>query len=121
MTWLLDLVAVLVASLSGRSGLWPATARLVLERDGRRCRSCGKPASVVRIVAHHIDPVHHAPEKELDPDNALALCDPILWRTAGCHLNVGHKDGVGRRGWRYWNPNVVKDAAANLAAAEGRP
>lgn len=99
-----------------RSWKWPAVQRQVLARDGHRCRACGRTAGQVRVVAHHIEPVHERPELELVPANALALCDPPLARKSGCHWRHGHTRHDGKAGWQYWNPDVVADAAAALEA-----
>ena len=64
-----------VARLHGKR--WQATRRRVFERDGWRCRSCGKAA---RLEADHI--IRLEDEPGLDPydeTNIQALC-------RGCHI-----------------------------------
>jgi 5-methylcytosine-specific restriction protein A len=105
MTWLLDLLALLTASLTGRSGLWPALRRAHLAKHPA-CAVCGTRRGV---VPHHIAPVHVEPDRELSPFNLITLCPPH-------HLWVGH---LGE--WRSWNPEVRADAATWRRKIEARP
>ena len=54
---------------------WTALRRRVFERDGYRCRSCGKAG---RLEADHIKPLHKG-GRPYDPANLQTLC-----RT--CHI-----------------------------------
>jgi 5-methylcytosine-specific restriction endonuclease McrA len=105
MTWLLDLLALLTASLTGRSGRWPAVRRSFLAAHPA-CAVCGSRQGV---VPHHVVPVHVDRSKELDPSNLITLCPPH-------HLWIGH---LGR--WSSWNPEVVADAATWRRKIEARP
>ena len=49
---------------------WAAVRRLVLERDGWRCRKCGKAG---RLEADHVKPLHRG-GAPFDPDNLQTLC-----------------------------------------------
>lgn len=49
----------------------------MLTRDGFRCTKCGKAG---KLEAHHIEPVHIAPELAYDVGNGLALC-------RACHID----------------------------------
>jgi len=65
------------------------------------CEVCG---STIQLEVHHIVPFARDPEKELDPDNLITLCensnDGVI-----CHLLFGHLGN-----YQYLNPNVVEDA-----------
>ena len=67
------------------------------------CAVCGN--TIVReLTGHHMKPYHAFPELELDPENILIMC----YNGPGhinCHLVVGHCGN-----WRYYNPNVIRDA-----------
>ena len=58
--------------LKGRAAL--ARRKLILERDGHRCRDCGFPG---RLEIHHVIPLHRGGSDE--EDNLLTLC-------RACHL-----------------------------------
>ena len=64
------------------------------------CRACGTRNN---LNVHHIRPVHLFPLLELAPENMVTLCRDH-------HFVIGHL-----RNWRDWNPNVLDDAAANMA------
>jgi hypothetical protein len=68
-------------------------------RRNPACIVCGNTKN---IVPHHIVPVHQNPERELDPENLVSLCEGD---TFNCHLFFGHL-----RNWSKHNPNVVEDA-----------
>jgi hypothetical protein len=106
---------VVAALARGRSGKWPRVERLVFERDGHRCRACGR--SDCKLIGHHVCPYHVDRKKELDPNNVITMCQPA---GGGDHLGLGHTTRDGKRGWKYWNPDVVADAAAKLAKIDPR-
>ena len=59
---------------------WATIRREVLERDGWRCKSCGRAG---RLEVDHVVPVAKGGEK-FDPDNCQALCRRCHFRkTAG--------------------------------------
>jgi len=66
-----------------RSGKWPAFRKQFLK--GKSCAVCGGTKT---LEAHHIIPFHVAPEKELDINNLLPLCEGQ--KTILCHLIIGH-------------------------------
>ena len=51
---------------------WRMVRRQVLNRDGWRCRMCGRAAG--RFEVDHIRPLHKAPEKAWDLENLQTLC-----------------------------------------------
>ena len=53
---------------------WERFARSIKDRDGWRCRSCGRRG---RLEVDHVVPLHLGGEP-WDPDNCQALC-------RGCH------------------------------------
>ena len=71
-------------------------------RHHPQCACCDSTARLLRLSlqAHHIVPVHVAPELAAEPKNLITLC-------AGCHLRVGHCGN-----FRAWNSNVEGTIAA---------
>jgi 5-methylcytosine-specific restriction endonuclease McrA len=59
------------------------------------CAACG---NCKKVEVHHIEPVHLSPEKELDIDNLITLCDDP------CHLLFGHL-----MDYKSWNKDVEQD------------
>lgn len=51
---------------------WAELRQFILERDGRRCRKCGRAG---RLEVDHITPVHHG-GAVWDAANLQALCRP---------------------------------------------
>jgi 5-methylcytosine-specific restriction endonuclease McrA len=84
-----------------RSSKWDNVRDDFIEKH-KTCAACGKN---LKLQVHHIIPFHLAPEKELDIDNLIVLCEG----TTKCHLRVGH---LGK--WKDINPNVKVDAAKLL-------
>ena len=62
-------------SPSGKFSTKPYIRKYVLDRDGWKCRDCGKPSE--RLEVHHIIPVYKGGTGE--PANLITLC-------VGCHL-----------------------------------
>ena len=56
---------------------WAAARQRVLNRDGWRCKKCGRPG---RLEVHHIVPLHQG-GAGYDLDNLEAMC-------RGCHIAV---------------------------------
>ena len=55
----------------------------VFQRDGYRCRSCGKPG---RLECDHVVPMHSNPKQDVyDPDGLQTLC-------RGCHIEKTRKE-----------------------------
>lgn len=75
-----------------RGPLWKKNRLIVLERDGYRCRRCGRSAeeSGNWLVVDHFVPLRVAldPDESHDPSNLLTLC-------LTCHLEKTH--GAERR------------------------
>lgn len=71
------------------------------------CAACGKSKDV---EVHHIEPVHCNPEKELDLNNLITLCDDP------CHIVFGHL-----MDYKSWNPQVVKDCMVYKNKYKNRP
>lgn len=55
-------------------------SKVVLERDGRICQSCGRPGN----NPHHVFSRRHFSTRH-DPDNGITLC----W---SCHMHKAHSD-----------------------------
>ena len=82
-----------------RSPQWFSLRKWFLE--GKICAVCGKTD---RLEAHHIEPFHINPSRELDPKNLIALCEGM--KSVNCHLWFGHLGD-----YRGCNPDVVSDAS----------
>ena len=63
------------------------------------CAVCGGSEE---LQVHHIVPYHIQVSLELEASNLITLCMGRL----NCHLHVGHGGS-----FRFYNPNVLKDAA----------
>lgn len=63
------------------------------------CDACGGSEE---LQVHHIVPYHIQVSLELEASNLITLCMGRL----NCHLHVGHGGS-----FRFYNPNVLKDAA----------
>lgn len=83
-----------------RSSLWPAVRREHLRTHGT-CAVCGGKK---KLNVHHVIPFHLEPERELDADNLITLCEGNA--TINCHLRFGH--------WGHYakkhNPYIREDA-----------
>jgi 5-methylcytosine-specific restriction protein A len=108
-----DLMALLARAVSpkrlfgaARAGKWPAVRRHHLALHPS-CAACG---STERIEAHHIDPFHLHPDKELDAGNLISLCEKH-----GCHLAFGHSYD-----WHAFNPHVREDVRIQLMRTKQR-
>src|SRR5271154_2464130 len=87
-----------------RSGEWPTVRKHFLEKNPT-CAACGGKSL---LNVHHKEPFHLDPRLELDDNNLITLCIRNL-----CHIDIGHGDD-----YKFYNPNVVKDAAEALAHPE---
>ncbi len=90
-----------------RSSQWPKVEKAHLAAQPS-CAACG---AKTHLQVHHEQPFHSHPELELDPKNLITLC---MTRN-DCHILVGHGDS-----FKFYNPNVVRDAAEMLAYPERR-
>jgi len=68
-----------------RSSKWRGVRAKHLE-DNPTCAVCG---SSLVLEVHHIIPFHIAPDKELDPENLMTLCENRRYGI-NCHLLIGH-------------------------------
>lgn len=91
---------------ANRSPKWPAVRKEHL-KNNPYCSACGRKE---RLEVHHIDPVHHCPEKELDPSNLITLCDN------SCHLTFGHL-----MNYKSWNKYVIDDCLVYFNKVKQRP
>ena len=87
-----------------RSQAWPLVRNRFIH--GKTCAACTRRTG---LEAHHVKPFHLHPDRELDPENLIALC-------RSCHLMVGHLGD-----WPAYNPDVVADASAWAAKVTARP
>lgn len=71
------------------------------------CAACGRS---LKVEAHHIEPVHINPERELDLSNLITLC------STPCHIVFGHF-----MNWKSWNKNVVNDCSVYYDKYVNRP
>ena len=82
---------------------WQYTRRRALNRDGWRCRKCGRPG---RLEVHHIVPLHQG-GAGYDLSNLETLC-------RGCHIAITAADN--RRepspGEDAWHELVAEAVAA---------
>jgi 5-methylcytosine-specific restriction endonuclease McrA len=91
---------------ANRSSSWSKIRKQHIENHPC-CAACGRTS---KLEVHHIEPVHLSPEKELDLDNLITLCD------SPCHIVFGHL-----MNYKSWNPNVVIDCANYLKKINNRP
>lgn len=80
-----------------RSSKW-RKVRLAHLENNPRCAICGSDKNV---VPHHIVPVHLDPDRELDPENLISLCES---ESFNCHLFFGHL-----KNWTRCNTDIMKD------------
>lgn len=81
-----------------RSSEWPKVEKEHLAAQPE-CAGCG---CKTHLQVHHEQPFHSHPELELDPKNLITLC----MSKQECHILIGHGDS-----FKFYNPNVVRDAA----------
>jgi hypothetical protein len=92
-----------------RSSKWPALRKQFLQ--GKSCAVCG---STKKLEAHHKEPFHLFPERELDPLNLIALCESR--KDLNCHLVFGHLGD-----FKSYNPSVVTDSATWHKKFDNKP
>jgi len=68
-----------------RSSSWRKVRKQHL-KDNPNCAVCG---SHKKVEVHHKIPFHYAPNKELDPNNLMTLCENKKYGI-NCHLLIGH-------------------------------
>ena len=96
------------ASVPPRAPEWDDVEKEFL-RENPACAACG---GTYNVRAHHILPYHLCPEKELDPENLLPLCEASVRM---CHYRIGHGFD-----WAAYYPDVRAMAAAELARIQKR-
>ena len=77
-----------------RSNHW-RTVRNAFIKKNPACAYC---SGFLDLQVHHVQPFHIKPEKELDPDNLITLCEHA---GINCHLKIGHLNN-----WKSFNPDV---------------
>lgn len=82
-----------------RSPQWRALRQRFL-RAHPVCEACGR---LEKLNVHHIIPVHHRTDLELEWENLLTLCE---WPTWNCHLRIGH-----RGNWQSFDEDAPQVAA----------
>ena len=69
------------AKVIRRSKAYAEWRKAVFERDGYTCQMCGEYGG--KLNAHHIERFVDSPEKRLDVENGITLCED-------CHKKVHH-------------------------------
>lgn len=82
-----------------RSPQWSAVRAKHLEKHST-CAACG---CAQQLSVHHIQPFHLNPERELDQENLITLCEKP---SRNCHFVLGHL-----LDWSAYNPSIESDAA----------
>lgn len=83
-----------------RSSKWSWTRKQHLLKEPR-CQWCG---GKLDLEVHHIEPFHIKPERELDDNNLLTLCEH---GKKDCHLKHGHYGY-----WKTFNPTIKAECEA---------
>lgn len=73
---------------------WVRLRKRILERDGYRCRACGKPG---RLEVDHVIPLHQG-GAALDPANLQTLCRTCHFLKTGLEKNIDPE----RLAWRRY-------------------
>ena len=76
---------------------WRRLRLQIFDRDGYRCRKCGKPG---RLEAHHIVPVTQG-GLPFEQDNILTYC-------RGCHIEHHRQADPARRAWLDFVRDLTK-------------
>lgn len=80
-----------------RSPKWKTVRKNFLQKN-QECAICGKTEN---LVPHHKLPFHMFPDKELDEENLVTLCEN---HPVNCHYLFGHL-----MNWQTYNPNIDDD------------
>ena len=72
-----------------KKAIWQRVRRFVLDRDGWRCRKCGRAGA---LEVHHVKPLQDGGEP-YDPANLQTLC-----RT--CHTDTHRPHVRGQQEWK---------------------
>lgn len=96
MNWLLSLLGD--RTLGGvRNPAWANFRKTYIKN---KCEVCGATRG---LTIHHRLPFHLFPEKELDINNIITLCD---WKANNCHWRFGHLF----QSWSSYNEKVEEVA-----------
>jgi 5-methylcytosine-specific restriction endonuclease McrA len=75
--------------------------KAVFERDGYKCRVCGKPNVTqwghYSLAAHHICDRHDMPNGGYVPENGISLCETCHWEAEREHNNQSARPGYSRQ------------------------
>ena len=82
-----------------RSSQWKKVRAAHLE-EHPECECCGRKTE---LEVHHVIPFSIAPDKELDPENLITLCESKK-NGINCHLLLGHLGD-----YKRFNQNVKSD------------
>jgi len=93
-----------------RSKDWRGVRKQYL-KDHPKCALC---ESTTKLQIHHIIPFHIAPDKELDQNNLITLCENKKYGV-NCHLLVGHLGNYQRI-----NASVLLDVMTWNAKIKGK-
>lgn len=89
-----------------RSPKWVNVRKQHLNKEPT-CAACGRNK---KLEVHHIEPVHLNPDRELDINNLITLCDNP------CHFIFGHL-----MDYKSWNKDVVLDCKVYLNKVKNKP
>jgi 5-methylcytosine-specific restriction endonuclease McrA len=73
----------------------------VFKRDGHKCKRCGKPASQVKLDAHHVTDRNGMPNGGYVKENGISLCED--GKGGGCHM-LAEKFHIS--GGKEWEPGM---------------
>jgi 5-methylcytosine-specific restriction endonuclease McrA len=73
----------------------------VFKRDKHKCRRCGKPATQIKLDAHHITDRHDMPNGGYVAANGITLCDDGT--PDSCHM-LAEKFHIS--GGKEWEPGM---------------
>lgn len=93
-----------------RSDRWLEVRAEHIERQPT-CLVCG---GSTKLQVHHLVPFHVAPDKELEPDNLVTLCERKKYGL-NCHLLIGHLGN-----YRRINASCLSDIAEWRTKLRGR-
>lgn len=83
-----------------KTARWQRFRQTILERDGRRCTTCG---TVRQLQVHHKERRADSPDRIFDPSNCTTLCK---W----CHDGLHEKELPPERlEWRRYIKEVASD------------
>lgn len=92
---------------------WQVLRAAVLERDGWKCRACGKRG---RLEIDHIQPVRTHPSLAFEPLNCQALCPSC--HTKKTRIECGHPALIKTPARTAWGQAVADMAAKPKSSGE---